>query len=130
MAPEIKIYHIGDLIRKTESGEIDFKRSIQIVRELAMAAAFHAEDNILVDLRKTRLASDNMNDMMNVALEIAAYKNLFKNKIATVIPNEPERIAHAEKFEAELILKDFNYRFFTEFEDAIEWLSDVKHGLF
>ncbi|MGD8250972.1 MAG: STAS/SEC14 domain-containing protein [Desulfobacterales bacterium] len=130
MTPNIKIYHIGELIRKTESGEIDFQRSIQIVRELAMAAAFHEDSNILVDLRNTRLAYDNMSDTMNVALEIAAYKNLFKNKIATVIPNEPERIAHAEKFEAALIIRDFNYRFFTDFEDAIEWLSDVKHGIF
>ncbi len=42
MSLGIKIYKIRDFIRKTETGEIDFDRSIKIVRELAAAAAFHS----------------------------------------------------------------------------------------
>jgi LDH2 family malate/lactate/ureidoglycolate dehydrogenase len=47
MSLGIKIYKIRDYIRKTETGEIDFDRSIKICRDLAAAAAFHTDHNIL-----------------------------------------------------------------------------------
>jgi hypothetical protein len=124
----VKVYTIKDFIRKTESGAIDFERSIRIVRELAMAAAFHEDHNILVDLRETYLAPGNMGDLMNIAVEVAQYRDFFSNKIACVIPDEPERIETAKRLEAALAVKDFQYRVFTSFEEAIEWLSDVQRG--
>jgi hypothetical protein len=40
MSSRIKVYKIKDFIRKSESGEIDFDKSIQIVRELSTALLF------------------------------------------------------------------------------------------
>ena len=48
------------------------------------------------------------------------------NKIANVIPGDEDRVSLAKKFEACMKIKKFQYKIFTDFEDAIEWLSDVK----
>ena len=47
MSSDIKIYKVKDFIRRNESGEIDFDRSMQIIRDLAVAASFYAGHNIL-----------------------------------------------------------------------------------
>ena len=38
MPSNIKVYRVGDIIRMTESGELDLDRSIDIVRKLATEA--------------------------------------------------------------------------------------------
>jgi hypothetical protein len=125
MSSEIKIYKIRDFIRKPATGEIDFDRSMKIVRDLATAATFHADHNILIDLRETTVTTKSMSDILNVAVEIARYKSVFKNKIANVIPDDEKRLSIANQFKACLDIKGFQYDFFTDFEDAIEWLSDT-----
>ena len=63
---------------------------------------------------------------MEVVLEFVKCMPLsFKNKIANVVPSDADRVSLAKKFEACMNIKHFQYRFFTEFEHAIEWLSDV-----
>ena len=49
----VKIYKVKDFIRKTEAGKIDFGRSMELIHELAAAASFHDNHNILVDMRET-----------------------------------------------------------------------------
>ena len=125
MSSGIKVYKIKDFIRKNESGEIDFAKSIQIVRELSAAAAFHTDHNILIDLRKTTASVAGMDDVMKVVMEFVQYMPSFKNKIANVVPSDANRVSLSKEFEACMKIKNFQYRFFTEFEQAIEWLSDV-----
>lgn len=67
-----------------------------------------------------------MADLLKVSLEMASYKSVFKNRIANVIPNDEERILIAKNFKASLDIKGFDYQFFTNFEEAIEWLSETK----
>jgi hypothetical protein len=125
MSSGIKIYKIKDFIRKSESGEIDLDKSIQLVRELSAAAAFHTDNNILIDLRKTTVSVAGMDEVMKITMEFVQCLPSFKNKIANVIPNDTDRSSLAKKFEACMNIKKIQYRFFTEFEQAIEWLSDV-----
>ncbi len=120
MPAGIKIYKMKDFIRTTKSEDIDLDRSIQIVRELAAAAALHTDHNILMDLRETTLTVDNMADVMNIAMEFGQLMSSFKNKIANVVPSDAERVSMAEKLEACMKIEKFQYRFFTNFEDAIE----------
>ena len=68
MSSGIKIYKIDDFIRKNESGEIDFDRSMKIIRELATAAAFHTNHNILIDLRDTTVTTNSMNDILKITI--------------------------------------------------------------
>ncbi len=126
MASAIKIYKIKDFIRKNESGEIDFDKSIRMVHELSIAAAYHTNHNILVDLRETKTSIERMDEVMKIVMEFVRMRPYFKNKIANVIPNDENRFASAKQFETFMNLKNFQYKFFTEFEHAIEWLSDVN----
>ena len=127
MAAKIKTYKIKDLLRINEMGEIDFERSRILVSEIAHAAASHTDHNIFVDLRDTVVTSSNMTDLLQLAMEMALYKSLFRNKIASLVPDEEERIAIAERFKACLDIEGFEYSFFTDFESAIEWLSETVH---
>jgi hypothetical protein len=124
MSSGTKIYKIKDFIRKNESGEIDSDKSIQIVRELSATAAFHADHNILVDLKETILLAWGMDEVMKIAMEFVKLMPSFTNKIATVVPSDPDRVSMAKKLEACMKQGDFQYKVFTDFEDAIAWLSD------
>ena len=126
MATKVKIYKIQDFIRFTETGQIDFDRSKKLIEELAVVAAYHADHNILIDLRETTVATANMTDLLQLALHMARHKSLFENRIANVIPPDTERLFMAEQFRACLHIEGFEYDFFTDFESAIEWLSETS----
>jgi hypothetical protein len=126
MHSEVKIYKIADLIRVNKEGKLDLDRSIRLVHELAATAAFHADHNILVDLRDTTIATHSLDDLIEIVLEMGRFKSIFKNKMASVIPNDEQRISIAQKLKACMNIKGFQFQFFTVFEDAIEWLSVTK----
>jgi hypothetical protein len=127
MLSGIKVYKVKDFIRKTETGDIDLKRSKQIVRELAMAAGSHTDNNILIDLRETTVsAAESIEDIMKIALEFGSYVSSFKNKIANIIPDDPERMTIATRFKACMDIQGFEYEVFTDYESAIEWLSKTE----
>ena len=122
MSIEYKTYKINDFIRKTPKGEHDYDKSIKLVRELAGLAGFHSDRNLLVDLRQTEQLRD-FGDVLTVAIEFAKYKDVFRNKVAFVIPNTPDRIKRAKFFIAALGEVKFQMEYYTEFEKAIEWFS-------
>ena len=68
----------------------------------------------------------NFGDILTVAAEFAKYQDTFRNKIAVVIPNNPDRIKRAEFFKAALGDVKFQIEYFTEFENAIDWFSIIK----
>ena len=53
MPTGIKIYKTKDFVRRTESGEINLEKSLDLVHDLTVAAGFHSDHNILIDLRGT-----------------------------------------------------------------------------
>ncbi|WP_319522174.1 hypothetical protein [uncultured Desulfosarcina sp.] len=126
MDSKIKIYSMKDFIRKNASGEIDSERSIKMVRELSVAANFHADHNILIDLRETTIPIDKIQigDLMKIVMEFVQFAPSFKNKIANLIPNNADRVSIAKQLEACMNIKNVHYKFFTEFEHAIEWLLE------
>jgi hypothetical protein len=109
MYSEVKIYKIKDLIRVNKEGQVDLDRSKRIIHELAATAAFHKDHNILVDFRDAVIATNSMNELFDLSIEMARFKSVFKNKMASVIPNEEERITIAERFKACLDLKGFQF---------------------
>lgn len=126
MSSDVKIYKLKDFIRKTETGDLSYDRIVEIIHEISMVACLFDNHNILLDLRKTEISITSMCEVMKVATELAQFKNVLKNKIASVIPDDVNRIAVAEKAETSFQIKGFQYRYFTDFEDAIEWLSERK----
>ena len=125
MAEGYKLYKTNDFIKKTEKGQIDLERSLNLVKELVTASSFHKEHNILLDLRET-VPTGGFGDVLTLAIEFAKYQDVFPNKIATIIPNTPRRIERAKFFKATLGEVKFDIEYFTEFEDAIDWLSTIK----
>ncbi len=125
MTVSYKIYKVKDFIRRTENGVINIQKSLNTVAELAIASEFHKDVNILVDLRETETTL-KLEDVLKVVLEFAYYKDCFRNKIAGVIPNDPERIKRAEFFKTGMKAKGFLFDYFTDFEKAIEWLSEIE----
>jgi hypothetical protein len=126
MSLGIKVYKVSDFIRKTESGAIDLEKSLQIVREISAAAGFHVDHNILIDLRDTTLLQISTNDVMQVVTMFVNLMPNFKNKIASLVPSAPDRISIAEKVEACMKIHDYDYRFFHDYEAAIDWLSEIQ----
>lgn len=123
MPSNVKIYRIGDIIRMTETGELDLDRSIEIVRKLAAEANYHEDHNVILDLRETSVNA-SMADIIQISMEFASYHQVFKNKIAVIIPDTEERLKIAKRFKTCMEMQGFQFEQFTDFEATIEWLSD------
>jgi hypothetical protein len=126
MALNIKVYTIKDLIWQSTSGNIDLTKSKEIVRELAVATLLHPDDNILIDLRKTTGSQASMADAMEIVSEFILQVGPFRNKIASIVPNDDDVISMTKYIGSCLTLQHYQYKTFTNFEDAFEWLSEVE----
>ena len=126
MVSGIKIYKIKDFIRKTETGEIDLKRSKQIIAELVKVAENHVDHNILIDLRETTVSISSLEDIIKMTLEFGSFSSTFKNKIANVIPIDEDRLTIANQVKSCMDIQGFKYEIFDDYENAIEWLSDIE----
>ncbi len=122
----IKIYKMKDIIRKDVTGDIDLEKSKKIIRNLARASLKFPRDNILIDLRGTTVSSGRMADAFPVASEFMNQFGRFENRIASIVPNDEERISLAKFLETCLTIKNYRYKVFTNFEEAIEWLSEIS----
>jgi hypothetical protein len=123
----VRIYDLKEFMRFDETGVLDVERSKTLIRQLAAAATFHGTDNILLDLRATTLSAGTMSDILEVAGEFARYESAFKGKIAHVIPDDEERMAIARCLKSLLTMDPRRYGIFRSFEEAIDWLSDVRN---
>ena len=126
MVSGIKVYNVKDFVRTTQTGNIDLKRSKQLVRELVKVAGSHADHNILIDLRETTVSVSNIVDILEVAREFGSSVSSFKNKIANIVPDDHERMVIAHRFKACMDMQGFEYEIFTDYENAIEWLSETE----
>lgn len=121
-----KVYQVNDFIRQNEKGGLDFDKSLLMIRELVIAASHHKDHNILIDIRDTE-AKLNFVELLSVALEFAKYEDVFRNKIAFLIPDEEERIRRAEYVRKSLVgVMGFTLEYFTDYEKALDWLSVIR----
>ncbi|MBW2156138.1 MAG: hypothetical protein JRG87_05725 [Deltaproteobacteria bacterium] len=127
MVSGIKVYKVKDFVRTTQTGNIDLKRSKQLVRELVKVAGSHADHNILIDLRETTVSVSNIVDILEVAREFGSSVSSFKNKIANIVPDDHERMVIAHRFKACMDMQGFEWEIFTDYEGAIEWLSEIEN---
>lgn len=125
MAHRIMVYKTPDFLRHTVKGTIDLSRSLQAVRELAQAANFHRDHDILLDLRGTAVQGGAA-EAVRVASQFVRLREAFRNRIALVIPDEEEHIAKAEFMRACMHLKGLRWEFFMAYEDALDWLSEIS----
>jgi hypothetical protein len=124
MGKGYKVYKTRDFIRKTEDGRMNLDLSLKIVRELAEAANFHKEHNLMLDLRDTTGMLD-IDDLFRVIIEFVRHKDIFRNKIAILMPTDEERLWQAGRACSALANQNFTVKYFVRYEDAIEWLSII-----
>ena len=125
MSIGIKVYQTKDFIRKNAKGTNDLEYSLEEVRRLALAANHFKGHNILLDLRASVVDGDRA-DTLRVAAAFAHYFKSFRNKIAVIIPDTEERMAKAEFMRTCMHLQGFQWEFFMAYEDAIDWLSEIR----
>ncbi len=130
MSSDVKIYKIKDFIRKKDVGEIDCDRAVEIAKELASAVAFNPDRNVLLDLRETTLSNESFSELFKAAQEIVPLKPVFDiiggGKIANLVPDDAARLLRANVLKSFLQIQGFRYEVFTDYEEAIEWLSETK----
>jgi len=103
---------------------VDLSRTLTLIRELAEAADFHQDHNLLIDMKGTTGILDT-SELFQVALEFARHKKVFKNRIAVLMPTDEARLERAKILHKALDNQDFVFNYFTSYEDATDWLSIV-----
>lgn len=128
MPLKYKIYKIEDFIRKNQTGELDRDRIESLINEIIMIASYYPNHNILIDSRDTTISYEvYMTDILEAAERLAQLENIFLSKIANIVPKDEARLSIANTTEAAINLKGIKYKIFTEFEDAIEWISKTRN---
>ncbi len=122
-----KIFNTKNFIKKTVNGELNIESFRSVMQELAAASAIFQNHNLLIDIREIKPLR-SFNDVIKIILESTKYHHLFRNKIAVIIANEPDRIERTKFFKAGLKLGKYQFEYFTDYEKAIDWLSDIQES--
>ena len=126
MVTALKIYSVKNFIRKNETGKLSNDLVRNMIREVSAVASLYPDHDILVDLRKTETPDDvSMADILKSAVELEKFENALRNRIATLIPNDKNWIAVSQKAQSAYQFKNIKLKFFTDFEEAINWFSDI-----
>lgn len=111
------------IIHRTVTGGLFTERSLELVRELAVALGKHRGYSVLMDMRETGTKPE-MLDLMGIASTCAKLRSDADTKIAFLIPNTEERVRFAQLFKACMEAQGFQFRQFFERDAALEWLTE------
>jgi hypothetical protein len=125
MLTDKEIYTNKDFVGMAVSGEVDHSRAITIARRYVNLAYQYPRHNILVDLRDVK-ASIDITSLMEITQEAVGRFPDFRNKVAHLIYDESERVRIAKQLESCMVLKGVNYKVFTDFKVASDWLSKAS----
>jgi len=124
MGLSLKRYTLRDFVRQTESGTLDFARSLEAVRHLVKAAGYHTDCHLLLDLRETESAI-GPSEYLKLVMEFGAHERRFHNKIAVIVPARTERMEMAHFMQRCIQTEGYEIKVFTSYEYAIDWLAEV-----
>ena len=120
MPTNVRIIHAHDFIKATPEGHFDFKKSKQVLMEIASISASCDDCEIILDTRKAQTEM-SITDLWYLATELSNLRKAFlRKKTAVLCPLE--RFDYAGFFALCAQNFGFQVRAFTSFEDAIEWL--------
>ncbi|MEJ2136160.1 MAG: hypothetical protein P8X86_13085 [Desulfofustis sp.] len=106
------------------SGELHRDILLNLLAQLRIISANNRNCNLLFDLRQTSLEASQMDmyRIIDVVSAIIDLKDQLGDKIAHVVPEEKDRVAHAEDIGSVAAIRGLNYRVFTDIERARNWL--------
>jgi hypothetical protein len=82
-----------------------------------LAIGFHDIDTL------DRLWAIAPSEIASIIQVFMRQNNKFKNKIAPLIQDVQERRERASRFKVSMLARGFKFEYFTEIDDALEWLS-------
>ncbi len=111
-----------DFIKVRRTGEPDLEEAKKAIVQLAMIIERPADYDILIDCRaaQSRLT---YSDIYQIVLELCRHRDAFRNKIA-ILTRADCQFDKANFLEEFANARGFNVAAFTEYEQAIEWLSE------
>ena len=126
MATKIKACKVREMIRKSESGELDQARVLKLIDEIGEVATAHPGHNLLFDLRDTELTSGAMGDIVEASMKARRIKALHGIKMAGVVPDEAIRSFIASRVEGMMQWKGMDNRVSNNLDEATAWLSEEE----
>jgi len=114
-----KIIRVRDFLETTATGKINLETVKRILSTLIEAGGGQSEYNILVDVRQAESIMED-EDLGQIVEYLDHHRESFRNKIAVLYA--ARRPAHANLFLQAARDAGFDFRFFTDYEQAIGWL--------
>ena len=108
------------------SGALHRDLLLNMLAQLRIISANNQGCSLLFDLRQTTLeaAQMDMYRVIDVVSAIIDLKDQLGEKIAHVVPENKDRVVHAEDIGSVAMIRGINYRVFTDFEHAWKWLLE------
>ena len=108
------------------SGALHRDILLNLLAQLRIISANNQGCNLLFDLRQTTLeaAQMDMYRVIDVVSAIIDLKDQLGDKIAHVVPENKDRVVHAEDIGSVAMIRGINYRVFTDFDQAWKWLLE------
>jgi hypothetical protein len=123
-------YRIRDFLKKDETGLLTTVEIRRLSEDIIAAAAQFPRHNFLLDLRHTTVEEHSLANVLEVASELGLFATRVHSKVANLIPADGDRMSLAKVMEKCLRSQGLNYKVFSDYEEAIEWLaakSDSNH---
>jgi len=121
MPTKYKIIKANDFLKAKPTGETDIEKTRKMIAKIASLAKPPADYEILIDVRES-YGNLTIFDMYEIVTELGRHRHAFRNKIAVIVRFDYQW----DKVQfLKLCAKNRGFRVesFTEFEDAIDWLT-------
>jgi hypothetical protein len=120
MTYNIKVIRATEFVRARPEGEFDLERSEQLLEAIARAAASLDDFEIMVDTRQVTRPL-RATELWFLAEKLVKHRHTFARKTAVLCPEA--QFDHAHFFSLCAERRGFNIRPFTEYEEAMDWLT-------
>jgi hypothetical protein len=124
----IRIIQARDFLKVTPTGEVEIEKSKQALLRLASMNAEPSARDILIDTRQKTgyLTLADITELVNLMIE---HRESFRSKLA-ILARPGLGFDHAKFMELYATNRGFLVAAFTDFEDAINWLTSSNEVTF
>ena len=122
---KLQIIPARDFVKITPKGKLDLESSKKRLAKIAsvISPLARTDSETLIDTREAK-SSMTATDIWQLASEFAEHRMTFRNKIAVLIPQNG--FDRANFFDLCAQNRGFEVGAFTDFEDAINWLTSFN----
>ncbi len=124
MQLNIEIVNPTDFIKTTLTGELDINSSKKVLTDIADSSNQNNLRPILIDLRKTTSVLNKV-DLFELGTGLMEYGIAYRKKTA-LLTRDDDSFERANFFELVARNRGYFVKSFTNFEEAIMWLVDIK----